>query len=162
MAITDLIPWKREKIAVRHEERDPVHAFQRDVNRLFDEFFGGFDLAPFGEQWEAYSPRVDVVESEKEVKVTAELPGMVAQDVDLQLSHGVLTISGEKKREKEERGKNYTHVERSYGAFRRSVPLPGEVDSDKVEATFKRGVLTVTLPKTTPARARIKVAVKRG
>jgi HSP20 family protein len=135
------------------------------MNRLFDDFFGGWGLAPFREfpeRWDTFSPRMDMVEGDKEVTVSAELPGMDEKEIGVSLSHGVLTISGEKQEKKEDKGKNYYRMERSYGSFQRSVPLPGEVDEAKVEATFKKGVLTITLPKTAAAQARKRITIKRG
>ncbi len=165
MAITDLIPWKREeqRVPVRREESYPLQSLQQEMNRLFDEFFNRLNLTPFRmleEQWDVFSPRVNVVENDKQVKVSAELPGLDEKDIDVSLSNNVLTISGEKKEETEDRGKNYYCMERSYGSFRRSIPLPCEVDSDKADATFKNGVLTITLPKTAEAQRRKKIAVK--
>ena len=116
-------------------------------------------MAPFGKEWAAFEPRVDVVETDQEVKVTAELPGLDAQDVDLTLAHNVLTIKGEKKHEHEEKGENYYRAERSYGAFQRSVVLPQGVETDDAEAAFDKGVLTVTFPKTPVEQAK-KIAVK--
>lgn len=165
MAITDLIPW-RNKVPVRHGEEHPMEAMRQDMNRLLDEFFGGFGwgmssrLVPFGERWDVFSPQVDVVESDKEVKVSADLPGLDEKDIQVTLSRNVLTISGEKKEEKEDKGKNYYRMERSYGSFQRSIPLPHDVDTNKVDATFEKGVLTVTLPKTPGAQDRIKIAIK--
>ena len=88
-----------------------------------------------------------MVESEKEITVSAELPGMDSKDIDISYTGGMLTISGEKRQEKEDKGKTYYRTERSYGYFTRSVQLPCEVDLDKVDAKFKNGVLQVSLPK---------------
>lgn len=101
-----------------------------------------------------------MVEGDKEMKVSAELPGLDEEDVEVTLANNVLTISGEKKDEKQDRGKNYYRMERSYGSFKRSISVPLEVDTDKVEATFKQGVLTITLPKTAAAQRRKRIAVK--
>ncbi|MBN1140044.1 MAG: Hsp20/alpha crystallin family protein [Anaerolineae bacterium] len=166
MPITDLIPWKRDeqRVPVRREEQSML-ALQQDMNRLFDDFFRSWGVMPWrgwGEQALAFNPQVDVVEDEKEIHVSAELPGMDENDIDVSLSQGVLTIKGEKRHEKKDEGKNYYRLERSYGSFQRSIPLPAEVNEDKVEATFKNGVLTVTLPKTAAARARKQVAIKTG
>jgi HSP20 family protein len=166
MAIKNLVPWKKNNgdIQVRRDA-DPFNAFHQEMDRLFDNFFGsGFGLTPsrhgfmagFGE----FNPQVDVTENDKEVKVTAELPGLEDKDIEVSLSHDVLTISGEKKNEKEDKGDNYYHMERSYGSFQRSIPLPAEVEADKVEAEFKNGVLNITLPKTTTAQNRKKIAIK--
>lgn len=164
MAITDLIPWTRgeKKVPVRREETgDPVYELQRGMNRLFDEFFEGFgSLAPFGEQLGAFTPQVDVVENDKEYKVTAELPGLDEEDIEVSLDHNMLTISGEKKAKKEDKGDDYYRMERSYGSFRRAIPMPDEIQADQVDATFKKGVLTVLLPKTETGQKRKRISVK--
>jgi HSP20 family protein len=92
-----------------------------------------------------------VSETDKEIKVSAELPGMDEKDIDVSLTRDSLTIKGEKKQETEDKGEDYYRMERSYGSFTRSIPLPIEVDTDKVQATFKKGVLEITLPKTARA-----------
>jgi HSP20 family protein len=157
MAIFDLVPWKRndKTVAVRREE-DPFFTLRREMDRLFDDFWGSSLLEPYG----TFNPRVDVTETETEVKVTAELPGLDEKDVEVSLTQNMLTLSGEKKAEKEDKGENYYRVERSYGSFRRTIPLPIEVEADKVEAIFKNGVLNVVLPKTAQAQARKKIAIK--
>lgn len=154
MAITDLIPWKKDESSVPVRREGEVGAlldFRNQMNRLFDEFFERpFGLSPFlGEaaRFGGFAPSMDVSESDKEVTISAELPGMEAEDIHITLDSNVLTISGEKRAEKEEKEKNYYRVERSYGSFRRSIPLPDYVDENKIEATFKRGVLKVMLPK---------------
>jgi HSP20 family protein len=96
-------------------------------------------------------PKVDVAETSDEIRVTAELPGMKEDDVEVTLSDGGLVIQGEKRIEKEEKEKNYYRVERSYGKFHRSIPLPGKVDDKNVNASFQNGVLTITLPKAAPS-----------
>jgi HSP20 family protein len=159
MAITDLIPWRwnEKKLPVRRDEfDDPFYAMQRDMDQFFDNFFGKeFGLSPWS-SFGAFSPQVDVSETEKEFKVTAELPGLDENNVEVSLSRNMLTISGEKKQEKEDKRENYYHVERSYGSFKRSIPLSAEVEADKVEASFKNGVLSVTLPKTAEAQRQTK------
>jgi HSP20 family protein len=163
MPISDLIPWKREKQeTVRREEEHPLWSFRREMDRLFKDYLGEWgerSLAPFGEGWGAFSPQVDVTETDGEIKVSAELPGLGDEDIDVSLSNDVLTISGEKKEEEEQEGKDYYRMERSYGSFRRAIPLPAEVDADKVDAVFQKGVLTVTLPKTGESKTK-KVTVK--
>jgi len=168
MPITDLIPWKKrgeKTVPIRHEREQPIRLLQRDFNRMFDEFFRGFGLAPFrgfGEQWDVFSPRVDVVERDKEIEVSVELPGMDENDINVTLSRDTLTVSGEKREEREDQGRNYYHVERSYGSFRRSILLPAEVNENRAEATFKKGVLTITLPRTAEAQARKRIPIKTG
>jgi HSP20 family protein len=167
MAITDLVPWKwgERKVPVRREGEDSFLELGRGMNRLFDEFFDDFSLTPFsafGEQFDAFKPRVDVSESDTDIKVAAELPGLDENDIEVSLAHNLLTISGQKKDEKEDKGQNYYRMERSYGSFKRTIPLPSEVESNKVDATFKKGVLTITLPKTAEARERKKISIKAG
>jgi len=151
-----ILPLKRRsnKVAVRRDEyENPVLALQNEMNRVFDHFFTDpFGLAPFEDLYlREFSPRIDVSETDTEIKVVAELPGLDEKDIQLTLEQDSLIISGEKKAENEEKGKNYQRIERSFGSFTRQVPLPGEVEADKVAAEFKKGILTVTLPK--PASA---------
>jgi len=145
------------------ESRDPFALMQSEMHRLFDHFFDGSELAPFDRTagGMANMPKVDVAETEDAVHVTAELPGLSQADVDVTLSNGNLLIRGEKKAEHEEKQKNYHRIERSYGSFHRSIPLPAEVDRDKVEASFKDGVLNVVLPKAAAAVGK-KISVRTG
>jgi len=168
MPITDLIPWKKKEVARREGEEElqtadyPFLTFQQEMNRLFDEFFKGTGLDTLGvfEGWDLLRPPVDVTETDKEIQVTVELPGLDEKDIHVSLVRDVLTISGEKKQEKEERQGDYYRAERSYGSFRRSIQLPSQVQADKVDAVFRKGVLTVILPKTEAAQKRKKIAVK--
>ncbi len=156
----NLLPTKRrsDKMAVRREYDEPMLAFQNEMNRLIDHFFTDpFDLAPLADRLPDFSPRVDVSETDKEIKVVAELPGMDENDIQVSLENDALILSGEKKNEVEEKGKNFHRIERSFGSFQRVIPLDSEVEGEKVEAEFKKGVLTVTLPK--PASA-LKAAKK--
>jgi HSP20 family protein len=135
------------------------------MNRMFDDFFRASDLAKFeeGEGWEAFSPAIDVKQDEKEVTVKAELPGMDEKGIEVSLSDQGLAIRGEKKAEKEEKGKHYWRREASYGAFSRLVPLPEGLDLEKVDARFRNGILTVTLPRREEARDKEKkIAIKAG
>lgn len=161
MSITSMIPWRRgEKVLpIRRDMADPLSTFHGRIDDMFERFFDDFSLAPFSE-WENgrnFHPHVDVAETDQEIKVTAELPGMEEKDIEVSLSHDRLTIRGEKKEEKEEKSQHYYHMERSYGSFQRSLPLPAEVEQDKVEAAFKNGVLTVKLPKTLEAQITSKI-----
>jgi HSP20 family protein len=129
----------------------------RDLDRVFDSM-----LRPRGREFlGGFFPSVNVVEGEKDIKVTVELPGMDEKDVDVTLSEGVVTIKGEKKEEHEDKGEGYHRIERSYGSFERSIPLPAEVEDEKAEAEFARGVLTVTVPKSPePEKKSKKIEVK--
>lgn len=128
---------------------DPFLSLHREVNRLFDDALRGSDwpMAERGGAAGLLSPQVDISETENEIKVKAELPGVSEQDVDVELNDDILTIRGEKKSERKEEKENYHFMERSYGTFQRSFQLPRPVDADKVQATFENGVLTITLPK---------------
>lgn len=166
MQISDLIPWGRDRNEVARQQGDgdnPLLNLQRDINRVFDDFWSRFDR-PVGASNGLLSvtgPRTDVTETDEAVDVSVELPGMDEKDIDVSLSDDVLTIRGEKKAEREEKKKGYYLAERSYGSFYRSIPLPPGVDSEKAEARFKKGVLTVTLPKTPEAQAKVrKIEVK--
>jgi HSP20 family protein len=133
------------------------------MNRVFDSFWRGFDrpFGPLGAGWDGGTPRCDIVETDKAVEVSVELPGMVKDDIEVSLTDDTLTIKGERKAEREEEKKGYFLSERSYGSFFRSIPIPPGVDHENAEAAFKNGVLTMTLPKTTEAQAKVrKIAVK--
>ena len=149
--LNKILPLKRrnDKLAVRREYDNPVVAIQNEMNRVFVRFFDdpfSFDLFERSPLIE-FSPRVDVSETEKEFKVVAELPGMDERDIQLTLQQDALVISGEKKAESEEKGKNFHRLERTFGSFTRVISLPSVVEREKVNAEFKKGVLTVTLPK---------------
>jgi HSP20 family protein len=158
MSISDLVPWRnRGRVGVRRnsEDRDDRVPARRkwDID-LFDDFFSGFGMMPFGEEsWQRFNPRVDVVEDDREFRVTAELPGLDEKDIDVSLSRDMLTIKGEKKAETEDKGESFYRMERSYGSFQRTIPLPIEqVDTDQVDATYRNGILTIKLPKQPEAR----------
>ena len=121
-----------------------VWGLQSDINRLFDAFMGPLDTT---ENKETLLPRLDVAELKDRYEIKAELPGMDEKDIELTLEDGLLTISGEKKAETEEKEKGYYLKECSYGSFSRSVRLPDNISDDKIDAKFKKGVLTVKLPK---------------
>ena len=170
MAITDMIPWKREKTDVsarREQEGDAFLDLRSQMNRLFDDFFQSpFGIRPFfGESGFLGDlfPQMDVSETEKEITVSAELPGLEPEEIHITVDQNALTISGEKRAEKEDKGKRYYRLERSYGSFQRSISLPDQVDENKIEATFKRGVLKIKLPKSKKAREKGKrITVKKG
>ena len=166
MAIRDIAPWKwgRKGVPAGREGEHPIYSLHRAMDQLFDQFFGNFERLPFGtpEGWTGpFSPQVNMAESDKDIRVTAELPGMDEKDIDISISKNTLTIKGEKKEEKEEEEKDYYYAERSFGAFRRVISLPCEIDTKKVDASFKKGVLTITLPKIVPSEAEVKkISVK--
>ena len=127
-----------------------------EMDDLFDGFFRGLDR-PFA-GYKAW-PAIDVAEEEDAIIVRAEVPGCKADDIDISVHGNVLTISGEKKLSEEKKEKGYYHVESSYGSFRRELTLSTDVDQSKIDATYKDGVLSVTLPKAEKAKA-VKVKIK--
>ena len=120
------------------------NALQREIDRLFDNFTHA-GWSPFNGGGAAVS--MDVADTEDGLELTAELPGLEQQDVDISLADGVLTISGEKRSERDEMDKDYRLVERSYGAFSRSIALPADVEADKIRATMDKGILKVSIPR---------------
>jgi HSP20 family protein len=143
-------------------ESDPFLTMQRRMNRLFDDFMAPLPgLLPYEDMGASFTPRVDVEEDEKKVRVIAELPGMDASDIDISINRDVLTLRGEKSLEREERKGQYHRIERSYGSFERQIPLGVEVDAEMVGADLNDGVLTITLPKPTGEAAKThKIKVK--
>jgi HSP20 family protein len=171
MDLKKWVPWnwfKKEEedtgktVPVRREDShgqsgllaSPIQQFHHEIDRLFDQMFHGLDLSSFRSErrlprlsGSILKPTLDLSASDKEYTITVEIPGVDQKDVKLEIVNDTLTIHGEKKQEKEEKEKNYYRMERSYGAFQRVLSLPEDADQDGIEATFKKGVLTVTLPK---------------
>ncbi len=153
--------------------RHPLRGLQTEIDRLFDDMVQGIGRWPFG-WWDSDlvpftgpllgrggSPAIDLVETEKGYRLTAELPGLDEKDVEIMLSGNTLTIKGEKKEEHEAKEPEYHFSERRYGAFQRVLQLPEGIDSAKIEATFAKGVLTVELPKTPEAaKSERKIDIK--
>jgi HSP20 family protein len=149
MNLNALVPWRSNKSelpARREDFLDPFVTMRREMDRIFDRFFEGFPMRS-GESWQAITPAVDIDETDKEMVVTAELPGVTDKDLEVSVAGDILTIKGEKKDEKTQKNGDSTYVERRYGSFARSVRLPFEVKDEKVDAQFKDGVLTIHLPK---------------
>lgn len=151
MSMLDLVPWRRNSNHLARGMADdllmPLH--QR-IDRVFSDFFGTDVPRLTGAPWDAgFSPSMDVSETDQQFEVTAELPGLDAKDLEVTLTDGVLTIRGEKKSESrdEDKERNHYRLERSYGAFRRSLQLPPEADAEQVSASFDKGVLRVTIAK---------------
>jgi len=181
--VKELIPKRRKKrqLPVRIDKYpnvqtdvwEPFLEFRKATDRLFDDFFRSFSRGPLAEwrsPWEISTdvidtgwPRVDMDETDEEITITAELAGVDRDNIDVSVTDDRVTIRGEKKEEEEKKEKDYFRLERSYGTFQRSFSLPCEVESDKVDASFKDGVLTVKLPKSAAARERIKkIPVRTG
>lgn len=152
MALKDLIVRNKNKDVVeRSEWRHPFESFQREIDRVFNGFFddfGGFGSDFFGlGRGDSFSPRIDVSQDKNGLNIAAELPGMDEKDIEVSLKDGLLLIKGEKTHDDKKEGKDYYHVERSYGSFQRSIRVPEEVDPDRIEASFKKGLLKIKLPK---------------
>ena len=154
MKLPSLLPIGRDRgIATQ-----PFLSLQREIDRLFEDFTRGFPSFSAGNGGKLM-PSTDVTETDKEIEITAELPGLEEKDVQINLSDNLLTIRGEKNAEKEEKDKNYRLVERSYGSFERSIALPEGVKSEGIKATIAKGVLTVKVPKPAQTQAK-KIEVK--
>lgn len=141
------------------EERrgDPISHLHQEIDRMFGDLMPG----RAGDGGMTMAPRIDMAETDDSIEITAELPGVDQKDLDVSVEGDVLTLKGEKKSESEEKKKDFHVVERSYGAFRRAIRLPGNVDPDKVNATFDKGVLKVSMPKPEEARQnRRRIEVK--
>jgi HSP20 family protein len=153
----ELTTWKpfRELAPFREFDR-----MRRDMDRFWDSFLEG-GLRKRTEEGGEWLPSLDVAETKNELVVKAEVPGMDAKDIDISLSDGVLTIKGEKKQEREEKEADYHLVERSYGSFTRFVQLPTDVQSEKISASYKNGILTIVLPKSEGTQKKeIKVKIE--
>lgn len=148
MTLRELIPFTKKSVPVKRERENPFTLLRHDMDMLVNDFFRGVEMEPFFGRYDMpFSPSVDITESEREIRVSAELPGMNEKDIDITLNHDSLTIKGEKKEEKEDKGKDYYRMERSYGTFCRTIPLPVEIETDKVSADYRKGILTITIPK---------------
>ena len=157
------LPVKPENVSAAPVRWTPFENLRREIDRLFEDFGGGFWRPAFARSafdvvpstWSAV-PAVDVSDTEKAYEITAELPGIDEKNVEVKVANNVLTIKGEKQEEKEEKKKDYYLRERNFGSFERSFQIPDGVDNDKIEAKFKKGVLTVVLPKKVEAQKAAK------
>lgn len=148
MNLRSLIPIGRDRSVA-----SPFMSLQREIDRLFEDFSRGFPTIA-GNGATALMPSMDVTETDKEIEITAELPGLEEKDVQINVADNILTIRGEKKAEKEQKDKNYRLVERSYGSFERTLELPEGVNADAIKANISKGLLKVTIPKPAPTQAK--------
>ncbi len=158
MALKELIPWKKpsSELAVRQDAMlNPFEQFRREMDQMFNGFLSDWPMRSslIDRRLGQFIPQIDVDETEKEVRITAELPGMDEKEVEVTLTQGVLTIKGEKREEHEENKRDFHHSELRYGMFQRAIQLPADIDADKAKASFKKGVLRITLPKTAEAQS---------
>lgn len=168
----ELAPWRRGELGRWEEEERPfealrkdMEAFQRNVDRLFvDVLGGGRRRAMLPEYWATgeMAPRLDETEDDKALHVDVELPGMDEKDVEVTLSDGLLTISGEKKAADAAAEERLCRRERAYGSFRRTLAVPGDVDANRIKAEFHNGVLTIDLPKSKAAQAKVRHIEVKG
>ena len=156
MNLRSLIPIGRDRSVARRVATDPFMALQIEIGRLFDDFARGWP--PLSRAQELL-PSMDVSETDKEIEIAVELPGLQEKDVQINVADNVLTIKGEKKAEKEEKDKSYRMYERSYGSFSRTLELPDGIDADAIKANLSNGVLRVTVPKPAPAQVK-KIEIK--
>ena len=154
MSLKSLIPVGGDR-GVSRPVSNPFSALQQEIDRLFEGFSRGFSGFPGRE----LMPSMDLSATDKEIEITAELPGLEEKDIQLNVADNVLTIRGEKKNEREETQKDYHLVERSYGSFTRAVQLPDGVNPDSIKAVMSKGVLKVTVPKPAPAQTK-KIDIK--
>ena len=157
MNLKSLIPVGRQRGIARAD--NPFLSLQSEIDRLFDDFTRGFPSFGNGMTTSVTVPTMDVAETDKEIEITAELPGLEEKDVQVNVADNILTIRGEKKAEKEQKEKNYRLIERSYGSFERSLELPEGINADAIKASIDKGVLKVVVPKPVPAQAK-KIEVK--
>lgn len=150
MTLKDIVTGQQKKEAELPNRGFPLFGIQRDINRIFDEFFRDFNMDFYEER--GFSPRLDLTETDTDIIVRIEIPGVVDEEIDISLSEETLTVKGEKRFEKVDKDENPIHMERSYGKFLRIVQLPVKVQDDRAKAEFKNGVLRITLPKTVETR----------
>ncbi|WP_428408391.1 Hsp20/alpha crystallin family protein [Hyphococcus sp.] len=140
---------------VRGDNGESVVSLQQELNDAFDRFFERFERPFFDRSFGLaglLQPSVDITESDKQIKIAVDLPGMDEDDIDVSLTGDVLTIRGERRHEREEDEKGYFLHERSYGSFYRTIPLPPGLETDRAKAEFKKGVLRITMPKSSHAK----------
>jgi len=152
MTIRELVPSIRGvKKVGEYGPETSLWVFQRDMNRLFDDFFGDFGSlsksGSYSHPVAVFNPRVNIAETEAEVQISAELPGLDEKSVNIELDENTVTLKGEKRFEQDEKNKNWHCVESSYGSFQRVIGMPAGVDTGNAKARFQKGVLTITVPK---------------
>jgi len=167
MNMRSILPFGRSSAPARTSEMDPFTEMRREMDRLFERFSGewpGRGWLPMSLGEGLKTPKVDVAETEQGLEISAELPGIDQKDIELDLADGILTLKAEHKEEKESKDekKHYHLVERSHGSFMRHLAIPFEPDADKVEASFDKGVLKVTVPRSPQAEKNVKKIAING
>ncbi|MBY0563190.1 MAG: Hsp20/alpha crystallin family protein [Hyphomonadaceae bacterium] len=153
MTAREVAPAKSDNGGLALRRASPFNLLQHEIDRVFDSFanWRGFEPA-------AFTPSMNVSETDKTIEVSTELPGMDEKDVEISIANDILSIRGEKKAEKEEKGKNYRLYERTHGSFERSLALPPGIKPDDIKASMSKGVLKITLPKPATAQQQ-KIAI---
>jgi HSP20 family protein len=168
MAQEAKVPAQTRSRNLGSSEWRPLNDIRRQIDRVFDDFWrfpqvASSAISPSNDGMPMAAPAVDIVETPQAFQITAELPGMDEKELDVKCSGDVLTIKGEKKDEREENKEGYYLSERHFGSFQRSFRIPENVDAQKIDATFKNGVLTLNLPKTKESQQNEKrISVKTG
>ena len=159
MAITDLVPWKRTSsdLAVSRGELDPFARMRQGMDEMFNDMLGSWIGRPNLNGNGSFLPQVDIKDTAKEIRVTAELPGLEQKDIEVSIVDGSLWLKGEKREEHEQEKGDVYRSERRYGAFERMIPLPVEVEADQIKASYRNGVLKVILPKSKDAQSSRRV-----
>lgn len=165
MDLNALIPWRSNRPSLpagNDDYFDPFVTFRREVDRMFDDFLSGSPGRGMTAMGQALGPIIDIEESERELVVTAEIPGLESSDFDVTLVDNVLTIKGEKKREREHQDGDTYYTERRFGAFSRAVRIPFELKDEKVDAKYDKGVLTIRIPKPAEAQRNLRRIEVKG
>jgi HSP20 family protein len=156
MTLNDLVPWRNNR-SLSNRMQDPFGSLQQEMNKLFESFWGGAEQrGSYPTAMNLHFPTLDVHETDKAFRVTAELPGLSEEEVEINLRDNTLVISGEKKVEREEKDESRHYSERSFGRFQRVIPFGAEIDADKVQANFHKGLLTIDLPKNAKAQEKTR------
>jgi HSP20 family protein len=164
----EIIEQNKQALPAAQDRRDPVDALRSDINRAFEGLWRMFDLPVSNVQDVVLGgavdlPRIDVRDADKEIEVTAELPGFEASDIDVNVAEGALTIRGEHKEERDTTEQGYLRQERRVGRVERVLPLPAGLDLDAAKATFRNGILTMVIPKSAEAEKGVKrISVHQG
>lgn len=155
MAITDLVPWEKTSndLAVRGRELDPFARMRQGIDEMFNDMLGDWTGRMNVNGSDSFLPQVEIKDTTREIRVTAELPGLEQKDLEVSIVDGALCLKGEKREEHEEEKGDVYRSERRYGAFERMIPLPVEVEPDKIKASYRNGVLKVILPKSKDAQS---------
>jgi HSP20 family protein len=162
MPISDLLPWNRErsKYELQRKDDQDLTNLRNEMNSMFDEFFSNpFSMSPLWRRMEMqdkFIPGIDVSETDKEILISADLPGMDEKDIHLSIEGDVLTLSGNKIKDTTTKNAQLHNIERSYGSFSRSISLPVKVEIDKIDASFNKGVLKIIIPKAASIESQVK------